>query len=66
MSALSGAERTRRWAERRRAGQRSVRVETTAANVEMLIRRGLLHPAQVQDRAAVGRAIERLLDRLPR
>lgn len=62
MTALTGAERTRRWRERRTVDQRSVRVEITKSDVAALVRRGLLHPARVEDRAAVGRAVEKFLD----
>lgn len=64
MTALTGAERTQRWAERRRAGLRSIRVEITEADVEFLLKRRLLHPAQVENREAIGRALGRLLDAL--
>lgn len=63
---ISAKDRQRVYRARQRAGEVVVSVRALREDVAALVRRGFLHPAQVQDRAAVGLAIERLLDAVGR
>lgn len=60
---ISGSERTRRWRERKAIGQKAIRIEVTRDDARALIRLGLLHPTQRDERCSIARAIEGLLER---
>ena len=61
----AGAERMRRYRERRRRGLSCIRVELRRSEVDALIAQGLLAPAERQDRGALAAALHRFLDRHP-
>jgi hypothetical protein len=58
----SGAQRMRRYRERRRRGLSCIKVQLRRSEVEALIARGLLEPAERQDRGALSAALHRYLD----
>lgn len=60
------AERMRRSRRRRRQGLRSVRLAVREAEIKRLLEAGLLNEADRNDGEAIGRAVGRLLDGLPR
>jgi hypothetical protein len=62
---VSGAERMRRYRERRRRGLTCIKVELRRSEVDALITRGLLQPAERQDRGALAAALHRYLDANP-
>ena len=53
-----GAERMRRYRERRRRGLSCIRVELRRSEVDALIAHGLLAPAERQDRGALAAALQ--------
>jgi hypothetical protein len=61
----SGAERMRRYRERRRRGLSCIKVQLRRSEVDGLIGCGLLHPDERQDRTAMARALHRYLDANP-
>ena len=60
-----GAQRMRRYRERRRRGLSCIKVQLRRSEVEALIACGLLQPAQRQDRNALAAALHRYLDENP-
>ena len=62
VSPLSSAERMRRYRERRRRGLSCINVQLRQSEVDALIGRGLLQPAERQDRNALAAALHRYLD----
>ena len=60
-----GAERMRRYRERRRRGVSCVTIQLFEAEISGLVERGLLEPTQRHDKAAIARAMGRFLDRNP-
>ena len=60
-----GAERMRRYRERRQRGLSCIRVELRRSEVDALIAQGFLAPAERQDRGALAAALHRFLDRHP-
>jgi hypothetical protein len=66
MTPLSpGAERMRRSRKLRRKGLRIVRFAVRDTEVNALVSHGLLDPTDREDRAAIARALGRLLDQIP-
>jgi hypothetical protein len=61
----SGAQRMRRYRERRRRGLSCIKVQLRRSEVDALIARGLLHPDKRQDRIALATALHRHLDANP-
>src|SRR5262249_23496096 len=61
----SAAERMRLYRERRRRGLSCVKVQLRRTEVDALIARGLLEPAERKDRSAVAAALHRYLDANP-
>jgi hypothetical protein len=61
----SGAQRMRRYRERRRRGLSCVKVQLRRTEVDALIARGLLEPAERKDRSALAAALHRYLDANP-
>jgi hypothetical protein len=61
---MSTAARARLYRERLRCGRMVVTLELDGAVTEMLTESGLLAERDIDDRSAVGRAIERLLELL--
>jgi hypothetical protein len=57
-----GAQRMRRYRERRRRGLSCIKVQLRRSEVEALIACGLLQPAQRQDRNVLAAALHRYLD----
>jgi hypothetical protein len=64
-SPTPAAERMRRYRERRRRGLACIKVQLRRSEVEALIARGLLEPAERQNRSALAEALHRYLDRNP-
>jgi hypothetical protein len=60
----TGAIRTARWRQRRQRGFKVYQIEVCDADIDQLIRRGLLDRLERGDGDAVERAIGVLLDRL--
>ena len=60
--AITGAERSRVFRARRKAGARVVLLELAADQVEGLVRCGLLAPDRRGDIAAIGAAVHQLID----
>jgi hypothetical protein len=61
----AGAARVRRWRRRHRAGRAVVHLEIDEAAVgELLAHHGLLPPCGCDDAAALGHALEKLVERL--
>ena len=58
----SAAERMRLYRERRRRGLSCVKVQLRRTEVDALIARGLLEPADRQDRGVLAAALHRYLD----
>jgi hypothetical protein len=58
----SAAERMRRYRERRRRGLLCIKVQLRRTEVDALIARGLLEPADRQDRGVLAAALHRYLD----
>jgi DNA-binding transcriptional regulator PaaX len=58
----AAAERMRRTRERRRDGMWFVGIDVRTAEVEELVRRGLLAEAERADPAAIAKAVNKLLD----
>jgi hypothetical protein len=58
----SGAERMRRHRQRRRKGLRHFGIDLREAEIDALIRRGLLPPESRTDRTAVVEALYTFLD----
>ena len=58
----SAAERVRLYRERRRRGLSCVKVQLRRTEVDALIARGLLEPADRQDRGVLAAALHRYLD----
>jgi hypothetical protein len=61
----SGAQRMRRYRERRRRGLSCIKVQLRRSEVEALIARGLVQPAEREDRSALAAALHRWLDHNP-
>jgi hypothetical protein len=61
----SGAQRMRRYRERRRRGLACIRVQLRRSEVDALIACGLLEPAERQDRGVLAAALHRYLDANP-
>ena len=61
----SAAERMRLYRERRRRGLSCVKVQLRRTEVDALIARGLLEPAERKDRSALAAALHRYLDANP-
>lgn len=61
----AAAERMRRSRARRRGGMRVIPFEVRTAEVEALVRAGLLDPARRDDRNAIAAALGKLMDQLP-
>jgi hypothetical protein len=61
----SSAERMRRSRDNRRKGLRFARLYVRDSEVRALIRLGLLPAGEQDNPAALGRALGRLLDRIP-
>src|SRR6516164_2043175 len=61
----SAAERMRRYRERRRRGLLCIKVQLRRTEVDALIARGLLEPAERKDRSALAAALHRYLDANP-
>ena len=59
------AVRMRRSRELRRKGLRIVQFAVRDTEVDALVGHGLLDPARREDRAAIARALGRLLDQIP-
>ena len=57
-----GAERMRRYRERRRRGLSCIKVQLRRTEVDALIARGLLEAAERKDRSALAAALHRYLD----
>jgi hypothetical protein len=63
---MTGAERTRLHRQRRRAGVVVLRIAVEIGSVaDFLAEAGLLREWDIEDRDAVARAIERMLERAP-
>jgi hypothetical protein len=62
----AGAGRTARWRDRRQRGFKVYQIEVCDADIDQLIRRGLLDRLQRHDGTAVERAIGIWLDQLGR
>ena len=58
----SGAQRMRLYRERRRRGLSCIKVQLRRTEVDALIARGLLEPADRQDRGVLAAALHRYLD----
>jgi len=66
MSPVSpAAERMRRYRERRRRGLLCFKVQLRRTELDALIARGLLEPAERKDRSALAAALLRYLDANP-
>jgi hypothetical protein len=61
----SGAERMRRYRERRQRGLLCIKVQLWRSEVDALIACGLVQPAEREDRRALAEALHRYLDRNP-
>ena len=61
----AGARRMRWYRERRRRGLTCIKVDLRRSEVDALIARGLLQPAERDDRGALAAAIHRYLDENP-
>jgi hypothetical protein len=61
----AGARRMRWYRERRRRGLTCIKVDLRRSEVDALIARGLLKPAERQDRSALAAALHRYLDEKP-
>ena len=57
-----GAQRMRRYRERRRRGLSCIKVQLRRSEVDALIACGLLEPADRQDRGVLAAALHRYLD----
>jgi hypothetical protein len=64
-SPTGGAERMRRYRERRRRGLLCVIIQVRQAEISALIQQALLEPSQRQHPAAVAVALHRYLDLHP-
>lgn len=60
----SHADRQRRYRCRRAAGLRSVEFEIRNSEIAWLVRRNYLHPDEMADNDAIGRALGKLLDKM--
>ena len=60
-SSLSGADRVRRYRERKAAGRHVARIEVGAEEIEALVANSLLAAEKVGDRVAINEALEDLL-----
>jgi len=61
----AGARRMRWYRERRRRGLTCIKVDLRRSEVDALIARGWLKPAERQDRNALAAALHRYLDANP-
>jgi hypothetical protein len=61
----SAAERMPRYREHRQRGLLCIKVQLWRSEVDALIARGLLDPAESQDRSALAAALHRYLDANP-
>jgi hypothetical protein len=61
----SGAQRMRRYRERRRRGLSCIKVQLRRSEVEALIACKLLEPTEQEDRRALAAALHRYLDANP-
>src|SRR5262249_35909748 len=61
----AGAQRMRWYRERRRRGLTCIKVDLRRSEVDALIARGWLKPAEWQDRSALAAALHRYLDHNP-
>ena len=61
----SAAERMRRYRERRSRGLLCIKVQLRRSDLDALIARGLLDPAEWRDRSALAAALHRYLDANP-
>jgi hypothetical protein len=61
-SRTRGAERMRRYRERRRRGLRCVLIQIRRSEQDALVKKGLLAPEQRGDRSATAKALHKFLD----